>query len=221
MEQAIESEAGAKVTQALAVAVQVAEAVLRLRSQKAASREAQARQSEGAVKAQRTAHYAADRVSWSRASEPRWLQDASITDLGRSWGAATGWADTDPAAARAADRVEHRLRTLDPDSMANYDRARAAGADRMTAMRDVFAQRSVDVAADRRVFVGDPARAAGSSAFTDAPTTSASDAARTAADIAAESYPEAYTTVATRQAPAAAEALPQQQVAAKTRGLSR
>jgi len=55
VEQAIESEAGAKVAQALAVAVQVTEAVVRLRSQNAASREANARQLEGAAKAQRTA----------------------------------------------------------------------------------------------------------------------------------------------------------------------
>ncbi len=210
LEQPIESEAGAKVAQALAVAVQVAEAVLRLRSQRAASREAQARQLEGAVKAQRTAHYAADRVTWSRTSEPRWLQDASITDLGRAWGAATGWAGTDPAAARGADRVEDRLRTIDPDSMDSYDQARAAGADRMTAMRDVFAQRTADVATDRRVFVGEPARAAG-----------AADGGRTAADIAAESHPEAYTTVATRQGPAGAERFSQQPAPARTRGLSR
>lgn len=220
MEQAIESEAGAKVAQALAVAVQVAEAVVRLRSQNAASREANARQLEGAAKAQRTAHYAADRITWSRTSEPRWLQDASMTDLGRAWGAATGWAYTDRAAARAADRVEDRLRTMDPDSMAGYDRARAAGADRMTAMRDVFAQRTVDVAAGRRVFVADSGRAADPSTHADAATTSATDGGRTAADIAAESYPKAYTTVATRRTSTAAK-VPQQPPAARTRGRSR
>ena len=118
MDQALESEAAAKVAQALAVAVQVAEAVVCLRAQKTAGREAAVRQSEGAMKAERTAHYAADRVTWSRTSEPRWLQDAPIPDLGRAWGAAAGWADTDPAAAKAADRVEDRLRTIDPESMA-------------------------------------------------------------------------------------------------------
>ena len=93
-----------------------------LRTQKIAGREANARQREGAIRALRTAHYAADRVTFSRTSEPRWLQDASIiSDLGRAWGAATGWADIDPAAACAADRVEDRLRTIDPDTMENYD----------------------------------------------------------------------------------------------------
>lgn len=220
MDQATESEAAAKVAQALAVAVEVAEAVVRLRSQKAGGREAAARQWEGAVRAQRTAHYAADRVTWSRTSEPRWLQDASVPDLGRAWGAATGWADTDPAAARAADRVEDRLRTIDPESMAGYDQARAAGADRMTAMRDVFAQRAADPTAAQRVFVGHPADANTAPAPGDADTAVVVTGARTAADIAGESYPEAYTTVTAPQR-TAAETRPQQQVAAKTRGLSR
>lgn len=220
MEQNIESEAGAKVAQAMAVAVQVAEVVLRLRSQKAASREAQAKQLAGAEKAQRTAHYAADRITWSRTSEPRWLQDASIPDLGRAWGAATGWADTDPAAARAADRVEDRLRVIDPDSMSRYDQARASGADRMTAMRDVFAQRTGDSAAERRIFVGDPVRAEDSSAVADGVAASATNVGRTAADIAAESYPDRYTTVAAQQPSSGVEAHPQQ-TAGKTRELSR
>lgn len=221
MDQTLESEAGAKVAQALAVAVQVAEAVVRLRAQKTAGREAAARQSEGAMKAQRTAHYAADRVTWSRTSEPRWLQDASIPDLGRAWGAATGWADTDPAAARAADRVEDRLRTIDPEAMAGYDQARAAGADRMTAMRDVFSQRAADSTAAQRVFVGHPADATTAPAAGDADSAVVATGARTAADIAGESYPEAYTTVVVPQRTVAAVARPQQQVAAKTRGLSR
>lgn len=221
MDQTLESEAGAKVAQALAVAVQVAEAVVRLRAQKTAGREAAARQSEGAMKAERTAHYAADRVTWSRTSEPRWLQDAPVPDLGRAWGAAAGWADTDPAAAKAADRVEDRLRTIDPEAMAGYDRARGAGADRMTAMRDVFAQRAADSTVGQRVFVADPVDAAASSASDDAETSSTVNAERTAADIAGESYPEAYTTVPAAARAAATETRPQQQVAAKTRTLSR
>jgi hypothetical protein len=221
MDQATESEAAAKVAQALAVAVQIAEAVVRLRSQKAAGREAGARQLESAARAERTAHYAADRVTWSRTSEPRWLQDASIPDLGRAWGAATGWADTDPAAARAAGRVENRLRTIDPDTMAAYDGARATGADRMTAMRDVFAQRTADAAAPRRVFVGQPAASPGSPTPSDEAAESVVAGERTAADIAADSYPEAYTAVAVAQRTADAEMLFQQKIAAKTRRLSR
>lgn len=61
MAQATESEATAMIAQALTVAVQVAEAVVRLRSQRAAGREAGARQLEGAARAECTAHYAADR----------------------------------------------------------------------------------------------------------------------------------------------------------------
>jgi hypothetical protein len=77
MDQATESEAAAKVAQALAVAVQIAETVVRLRSQKAAGREAGARQLEGAARAERTAHYAADRVTWSLTNEPRWCCPAT------------------------------------------------------------------------------------------------------------------------------------------------
>ena len=219
MDQATESEAAAKVAQALAVAVQIAEAIVRLRSQKAAGREAGARQLEGAARAERTAHYAADRVTWSRTSEPRWLQDASIPDLGRAWGAATGWADTDPAAARAADRVEGRLRTIDPDAMADYDQARAAGTDRMTAMRDVFAQRTADSPAPRRVFVGEPAATTRPSTPGDTQAEAVATGTRTAADIAGDSYPEAYTTVAPPKR-SAAETRPQQ-VEVKTRRFSR
>lgn len=221
MDQATESEAAAKVAQALAVAVQIAEAVVRLRSQKAAGREAGARQLESAARAERTAHYAADRVTWSRTSEARWLEDAPIPDLGRAWGAATGWADTDPAAARAADRVEGRLRTIDPDAMADYDYARAAGVDRMTAMRDVFAQRTAAAPTARRVFVGEPAAATGPSAPGDAQGEAEVTGVRTAADIAGESYPEAYTTVAPLRRSSAAEVRPQQQAAARTRSQPR
>lgn len=172
------------------------------------------------MKAERTAHYAADRVTWSRTSEPRWLQDAAVPDLGRAWGAAAGWADTDPAAAKAADRVEDRLRTIDPEAMAGYDRARGAGADRMTAMHDVFAQRATDSTVPQRVFVSDPADAATSSAAGESETSSAAKADRTAADIAGDSYPEAYTTVALPQRMAATK-IGAKQVAAETRGLSR
>ena len=63
----------------------------------------------------------------------------------------------------------------------------------MTAIRDVFAQHTADSPAARRVFVGEPARAATSPTATDTATTAANEKERTAADLAAESYPDPYT----------------------------
>lgn len=55
VQQAPEAEASAKVAQYLAVAVQVAEAVLRLRAQRAGARAADGGQAAGAARAERTA----------------------------------------------------------------------------------------------------------------------------------------------------------------------
>lgn len=111
--------------------------------------------------------------------------------------------------------------------MADYDQARAAGVDRMTAMRDVFAQRTADSPTARRVFVGEPtarrvvvgepAATNGSSTPDDAQSEAAATGVRTAADIAGDGYPEAYATVASPQLRFTAETRPRQ-VAAETRG---
>jgi hypothetical protein len=82
-----------------------------------------------------------------------WTREAGLSDLGRAWGAAAGWADIDPAAAAAADAVEAWLAELAPDAMARYDQLRQNGADRIHAMRavlhDVVAEsRSTPAAAD-------------------------------------------------------------------------
>src|SRR4051794_28235242 len=130
MSDAPEREASAKVAQYLAAGVQVAEAILRARQRRAESERAADAQRATALRAERTAQHAADRVRWARTGERSWVADASLEDLGRAWGAAAGWADTDPGADRAARRVEDRLAEMAPTSMSRYEQAREAGARR-------------------------------------------------------------------------------------------
>lgn len=162
VEQAPEAEASAKVAAYLAVAVQVAEAVIRLRAQRVDARAAAQGQAAGAARAERTAQHAADRVVWSRALDPHWVGPADLIEAGRAWGAAAGWADTDPTADAAAGRVEARLAEQAPTAMSRFADLRAGGADRVTAMRDVLADMAAESTDRRRVFVAE--QAAGRSA---------------------------------------------------------
>lgn len=140
MEDNPEREASAKVAQYLAVAVQVAEAVIRLRQVSTDQQAATHQQAAAAARAERTAQHTADRVVWSPALHRDWTATAGLTDLGRAWGAAAGWSDTDPTAETAATRVEQRLADLAPNAMTRFDELRAEGADRVAAMREVLTQ---------------------------------------------------------------------------------
>ena len=160
MDETPEREAAAKVAQHLAAAVQVAEAIFRLRQQAAERQIATDRTAAGAARAERQAQYAADRIRWTRALDHAWAGDASLIDLGRAWGAAAGWSDTDLAANAAATRLEGRLEDLAPHSMARYRKLREAGWTRTDAMRDVLAHLATEDQlrrAGRRVFVAEPA----------------------------------------------------------------
>ena len=148
VQQAPEAEASAKVAQYLAVAVQVAEAVLRLRAQGAGARAADGGQAAGAARAERTAQHAADGVVWSRVLDPHWIGAADLVEAGRAWGAAAGWADTDPT----ARRVEARLAEQAPSAMRRFDDLRAGGADRVAAMRAVLADVAAESSSRQRVF---------------------------------------------------------------------
>ena len=159
MEEAPEREASAKLAQHLAVAVQVAEAVIRLRQQRVESQVAASRQATGAARAERLARHAADRVVYSRVFDRDWAASASLHDLGRAWGAAAGWADTDPTADVAATRAEARLREMAPAAMERYHHAREGGADRVQAMGDVL-ERVTAESRPPRVFVADAAPSA-------------------------------------------------------------
>jgi hypothetical protein len=155
-----EREASAKVAQHLAAAVQVAEAIFRLRQQAADRQIAADRAGAGAARAERQAQHAADRIQWAAALDHDWATDASLTDLGRAWGAAAAWSDTDPAANAAATRVEVRLDDLAPHTMARYRERRQAGWTRHDAMRDLLPDLATEDQVRRackRVFVAEPA----------------------------------------------------------------
>src|SRR5664280_2397028 len=159
-----EREAAARLAQHLAVAVQVAEAVIRLQAQRAETRAAGHAQAAAAGRAERTAQHADDRVVWSRALDPRWAGAADLADLGWAWGAAAGWADTDPTADVAARRVEARLAEMAPTAMTRFDRLRAGGLDRTAAMLDVLGHLAAESSYRPRVFVAEPGPAAAAAA---------------------------------------------------------
>jgi hypothetical protein len=168
-----EREASAKVARHLAAAAQVAEAVFRLRQQAADRQVATDRAAAGAARAERQARYAADRITWAPALDHPWAADASLSDLGRAWGAAAGWTDTDPAANAAATRVEGRLEDFAPHTMARYRNLREAGWTRTDAMRDVLPHLATEDQlrrAGRRIFVAEGASNTDAAGYTNAPT---------------------------------------------------
>lgn len=156
MDEAPERDASAKVAQHLAVAVQVAEAVIRMRQQHTERRAAATEQTAAGARAERTAQHTADRMVWSPALDADWTGQADLHDLGRAWGAAAGWADTDPAANVAATRVETRLSEMAPNAMARFDELRTSGTDRIEAMRGILANVAAQSSQRTRVFVGEP-----------------------------------------------------------------
>lgn len=159
MDEGPEKEASAKLAQHLAVAVQIAEAVIRLRQQHTERQAVATEQAAAGARAQATAQHTADRVVFSQALDPEWTAKADLRDLGRAWGAATGWADTDPVANVAATRVETRLTEMAPASMARFSELREDGTDRITAMRDVLANVAAESSYRPRVFVAEPGQA--------------------------------------------------------------
>ncbi len=156
MDEGPEREASAKLAQHLAVAVQVAEAVIRMRQQHTEQRAASTEQAAAAARAERIAQHTADRMVWVHALDSDWTGRADLHELGRAWGAASGWADTDPAANVAATRVETRLSEMAPNAMTRFDELRESGTDRIEAMRDVLAHVAAESSYQPRVFVGEP-----------------------------------------------------------------
>jgi len=132
--EAPEAEAAAKLATHMTMAVQLAETVIRIRQRELEQRAAGDQQAAAAARAERTARHAADRVTWSRTDDRRWTGEASDPDLARTWCAAAVWADTDPAADRAARRSESELERRFPEPMEHYNRMRDDGAERLDAM---------------------------------------------------------------------------------------
>ena len=224
MDETPEREASAKLAQHLAVAVQVAEAVIRLRQHGLERHAAASAQAAAAARAERAAQHAADRVGYHPALDRDWVRTAGLTELGRAWGAAAGWADTDPAAHVAATRIETRLAEMAPTAMTRYQQLRDTGADRVGAMRDVLTHLAAESharAAGPRVFVADagPAGQATQQQAAQARRTTGAGY-RHPADAAADSFPRPYTTVTPAAAGAAAAARPAAG-RGKTRALTR
>lgn len=160
MDEGPEREASAKLAQHLAVAVQIAEAVIRMRQQQTERQAVATEQAAAAARAETIAQHTADRVVFASALDPEWTAKADLPNLGRAWGAAAGWADTDPMANVAATRVESRLSEMAPAAMARFDELRESGTDRIEAMRDVLAHVAAESNYRPRVFVADAGQAA-------------------------------------------------------------
>lgn len=167
MDQTPDGEASAKLAQHLAVATQIAEAVIRLRQQQTERQAASTEQAAAAARAETIAQHTADRVVYAPAVDPEWTAKADLPNLGRAWGAAAGWADTDPMANVAATRVETRLAEMAPAAMARFDELRESGTDRIEAMRDVLAHVAAESNYQPRVFVTDAGQAADAQARAD------------------------------------------------------
>lgn len=84
---------------------------------------------------ERTAHKQA-RAQWAPAHDRRWLPQADLFQVARTWGAAAPYAGTEPEAASGMRKCEERLRTLHPYAMGRYDRLRSEGASPLNAMRE-------------------------------------------------------------------------------------
>jgi hypothetical protein len=171
MDEEPESHASARIAQYMAVAVQVAEATVRLRQQRADQRAQADSQAAAAARAEVQAQRAADRMVWGQALNRSWVRSADLADLGRAWGSASGWAEVDPLANTAATRVETRLAQMAPVSMSRYDALRSQeGLTREAAMRAVLADLAAESmyrAAERRVWAADAAADVGGLAHDD------------------------------------------------------
>lgn len=108
---------------------------------KAAEREREAHRDQAAAKARReadrlAAKVRADRERMATSLDGDWLVNkATFAEAAAVWRTATIHASSDPAAQRAAEFAEQRLRQIRPDLMAAYDRHRQAGTPIPEAMR--------------------------------------------------------------------------------------
>lgn len=134
MREALGQAAGrtAQLTSLLAVAAQVAVDIARRRAELSQARDLAARRQ---LERQTHAVRQAARTRWAPAHDARWLGEADLLDVGRIWSTAVPHATDGPTAEAAVRKCEERLRRLHPHAMADYDRLRADGLDRLEAMR--------------------------------------------------------------------------------------
>jgi len=130
------SHSSQRVTQLTSLVAAAAEVAIRLHAARAARQAAQDTQARHALEEQQRTAHAQARARWAPACDARWLAQADLLQAAGTWGAATPWAGTDPAAAAAMHKSEERLRTLHPFAMTRYDRLRSQGAGPLDAMRE-------------------------------------------------------------------------------------
>src|SRR5664280_2712855 len=128
--------AGGKVASYLSLATVAAEAIAQLAAARARERAVTDERTAVALRAQRQAAYSQARLGWAPILDPKLRERTGVLDAGLVWAKAQAWRP-DPAAERASDLAEDRLRDLRPDVMERYDRLRAEGTDPVEAMRRV------------------------------------------------------------------------------------
>src|SRR5664280_624610 len=122
------ASAGGKVASYLSLATVAAEAIAQLAAARARERAVTDERTAAALRAQRQTAYSQARLGWAPILDPKLREQTGVLDAGLVWAKAQAWRP-DPAAERASDLAEDRLRDLRPDVMERYDRLRAEGAD--------------------------------------------------------------------------------------------
>ena len=130
------SHSSQKAAQFISMAGAAYEIAARRKAIRATRDAARTEQQRRALQEQERAAREDARARWAPAHDARWLAQADLLQVGRVWGAAAPYADTDPEAASALRRAEARLRVLHPYAMARYDRLRFEGAAPLEAMRE-------------------------------------------------------------------------------------
>jgi hypothetical protein len=112
------SQRAAQMISLVAAATEVAVHRQAARNDRQAGRYEQARralqeQGRALQEQQRAAHRQA-RAQWAPAHDQRWLAQADLFQVARTWGAAAPYAGTEPGAASGMCKCEERLRTPPP-----------------------------------------------------------------------------------------------------------
>ena len=132
------SHSSQKAAQFISMVAAAAEIAARRKAIRAAREAARTEQQRRTLQEQERAARATARAGWAPAHDARWLAQADLLQVGRVWGAAAPYADTDSEAASALRKAENRLRSLHPYAMARYDRLRVEGTGPLEAMGEAM-----------------------------------------------------------------------------------
>lgn len=130
------AQASASITSYLSLAVMAAEAIAQVHAARAREHAEHDQQAARGLRAERQAAYAHARLAWAPVLDPTLYDRTGVVDAGLVWARAQAWRP-DPAADRATELAEQRLRELHPDVMQRYDRLRTQGVEPVDAMRRV------------------------------------------------------------------------------------